>query len=223
MNRNEKIPEYFNKLNSDDQKEYFKLRDYIRNNFRRKNINDCLEIILSKIKTFVFKNETDKNTRMLVCGVAWIRNGLGIYSTQLSILISISKSLLNKGFTSNGYLTTKMDDEQAADLMKLFPAQMSNCKESRNWTIRCQKLKNQRNENNNTKMPLEKMINSSHEKLLNEQTDFFFSNSTEYESKEKSEEINNNLISSNKKNEFSESDSYELSDYNLEYLDDNSF
>lgn len=152
---NEQIPKHFEQLSYEDQKEYFELKKEISNINRefKRNLKECFNIILDKINKFINKNDKDCNKRMLVCGIAWLENGIGICMAQLSTLILRCKSTLNLGFKIIGYENVKTEPSHAAELMKIFPDQMKNSVESRKWTIRC------KNENyNGIKHPNKKII-----------------------------------------------------------------
>lgn len=74
---------------------------------------------------------------MLVCGIAYLHNGIGICMSQFTKLVLRCKSTVNIGFKSAGYEIVKTNMYQAAELMKMFPSQMKNSQESRKWAIRC--------------------------------------------------------------------------------------
>lgn len=131
-----KNPKCFEQLSKEDQFEYLKLRDHINKNYIHKSSKNNFKDILLKIRLFTERKIEDRNKRMFVCGIAFLNQDIGIYSSQLSILLAVSKSSINKGFKALGFDTIQANNTHAAELTRLFPEQKNNIKEARNWTIR---------------------------------------------------------------------------------------
>lgn len=135
----DELPRFFELLSESDKEEYHQLRKSLNSpnckNRRNKSIQTFREIITS-IKTFVIKGDSEDKNRSLVCGTIWLNEGIAINTHQLRLLMSKCKSSINGSFQAMGYETIPTGADSAGELISLYPFMKNNFMELRQWTVR---------------------------------------------------------------------------------------
>ncbi|OHT09611.1 hypothetical protein TRFO_21404 [Tritrichomonas foetus] len=135
----EVVPEFFNLLSQDDQRQYHELRQTVGSPDNRYNRNKRLETfneILDAIRQFCQRGDGEDWRRYLVCGVCWLGCDIAINTRQLRILILKSKSTINGALAKMGYTTIPIKSHDPTELVENIPFLKSHPQELRQWTTR---------------------------------------------------------------------------------------
>ncbi|OHT03036.1 hypothetical protein TRFO_29647 [Tritrichomonas foetus] len=133
------LPKFFSLLCPLDQEQYEELQSYLsskkcRNN-RNKRVKKFSEM-LSMIKDFCIRGETNDCDRCMVCGVCWLKNAIAINNRQLSLLIEKCKSSINGSLQRMGYIPLTTKSEIVNELYERIPILKGNFVELREWSLR---------------------------------------------------------------------------------------
>ncbi|EAX91627.1 hypothetical protein TVAG_307030 [Trichomonas vaginalis G3] len=135
----DKLPRFFEILSETDKEAYHQLRKALNSpnckNRRNKSIQTFREIITS-IKNYVIRGDSEDKNRSLVCGTIWLHEGIAINTHQLRLLMSKCKSSINGSFQAMGYETIPTGADSAGELINLYPFMKNNFMELRQWTVR---------------------------------------------------------------------------------------
>ena len=137
-NKQQKIPDYIDQLNSNDKEEYMKLADRLsRPDWRNKRDHSAEKFkeMLQLVKTFAVRGNNEDASRCLACGIIWLSSALAINIQQLMKLTSKSKSSLNNSFSDLGYGSVPAHSESMKELLTKFPF-MNSYAILRQWSIR---------------------------------------------------------------------------------------
>ncbi|EAY15048.1 hypothetical protein TVAG_019480 [Trichomonas vaginalis G3] len=104
-------------------------------NQRNRRIATFTEAI-EAVRVFAVRGDQYDRIRCLVCGIAWLPEGLAINTHQLKLLISRCKSSINGSFQKLGF-TEKLRRLAAANaLISVYPFLNENTSELRKWSVR---------------------------------------------------------------------------------------
>lgn len=104
-------------------------------NQRNRRIATFTEAI-EAVRVFAIRGDQYDRFRCLVCGIAWLPEGLAINTHQLKLLISRCKSSINGSFQKLGF-TEKLGRLAAANaLISVYPFLNENTSELRKWSVR---------------------------------------------------------------------------------------
>lgn len=104
-------------------------------NIRNKRVENFTEII-DIIKRYCIRGQPDDWRRCLVCGVAWLHEGIAINTRQLRLLIFKCKSSINGSLHKMGFTVNIGRTEAANALVMAIPILKDNTNELRQWTVR---------------------------------------------------------------------------------------
>lgn len=135
------IPEFFELLSQDDQRQYQELQSKVGAPENRYNRNKRLQTfneILDEIRFFCQRNDSDDWRRYLVCGVCWVglNREIAINTRQLRLLIIKSKSTINGALAKMGYATVPVKTHDPTEVIEMIPFLKTHPQELRQWTIR---------------------------------------------------------------------------------------
>lgn len=134
----ESTPMFLNLLSTEDQKAYKDLQSILAAKDHRYNRNKRIvtfQDMLSQIKEFCVRGDSNDWKRYLVCGICWINNDIAINTRQLRILLGKSKSTINGAFSKMGYETLPFKNNDN-HLEEIIPFLKGNFSEARQWTVR---------------------------------------------------------------------------------------
>jgi hypothetical protein len=103
---------------------------------RRKERVVTFSEALDAIKGFVVRNDKNDAIRALLCGMAWLPEGLGVNIHQLRHLLPKCKSSINGSLQKIGYATTLRRGECCASISRAFPCLRGHTAELRKWSVR---------------------------------------------------------------------------------------
>ncbi|EAY23140.1 hypothetical protein TVAG_183770 [Trichomonas vaginalis G3] len=132
-------PKFIELLSETDKKEYNNLRSTLSSNAVRNRRGKRLEAfseVLTAIKNFCIKGDSDDWKRCLVCGVCWLPEGIAINNRQFQVLIDKCKSSINGSLQKMGYGTIQSRQESIKLLSEHIPFLATNYQEAREWSVR---------------------------------------------------------------------------------------
>jgi hypothetical protein len=133
------LPSYWTLLDDTDKIAYATMREALSSSackHRRHHAAQINQDILSTIRNFVMRNDTDDWKRALVCGICWLNGDIAINTRQLRLLLSKCKSSINSMFQTLGYVSVPTTSDFGTALAAAFPVIKDNFGELRQWTIR---------------------------------------------------------------------------------------
>jgi hypothetical protein len=132
-------PSSWHILNQADRMKYRQLQllmDTLTFRTNRKQVSMKFQVILSQIKQFAIRCDSDDWKRCFVCGIVWLDGAVAVNTRQLCVLVGKCKSSINAGFQAVGLANSVMSPSQALGLVQIFPFLALNSNEIRQWTIR---------------------------------------------------------------------------------------
>lgn len=98
--------------------------------------NQTFEYILSVIRKYAERGDSDDWKRCLVCGICWLDDGLAINTRQLTLLLSKCKSSINGSLQKIGYRANTTQIDFCRNLVPKIPFLRQQTNELRQWSIR---------------------------------------------------------------------------------------
>jgi hypothetical protein len=132
-------PPHFGLMNPEDQETYKVLQEKLLQaaEGRTRGLRVCrLYDELEEIRLFAQRGDDDDWRRCCVCGVCFLRCGIGINSHQLRYLINRCKSSINGAFKLMGYVVISARGDTNPELVDALPNLRGNTHELRQWSVR---------------------------------------------------------------------------------------
>jgi hypothetical protein len=133
------LPRHWRLLTDDDKRDYAKLREVIRPltlRTSRAYLATNFTRIMNHIREYSIHHDAGDWRRCLICGIAWLDDGIAISTRQLKLLVGKCRSSVNAGFESIGYRPVPMSPQLVEQLMATLPCLVRMGNEVRQWTIR---------------------------------------------------------------------------------------
>lgn len=132
-------PLYWWLLNSNDLHQYTVLRVALTSseskNQRNRRIATFTEAV-EAVRAFAIRGDTLDKVRCLVCGIAWLPEGIAINTHQLKLLISRCKSSINGSLQKLGFTENLGRTAAANAITAAYPFLKENISELRKWSVR---------------------------------------------------------------------------------------
>ena len=132
-------PLYWWLLNSSDLHQYTCLRIALTSsetkNQRNKRIATFTEAV-EAVRAFAVRGDMYDKVRCLVCGIAWLPEGIAINTHQLKLLISRCKSSINGSLQKLGFTENLGRTAAANAIIAAYPFLKENQSELRKWSVR---------------------------------------------------------------------------------------
>jgi hypothetical protein len=132
-------PLYFSLVTDADRRAYHELKSsFARLNSRRSRSHQATAFaeIVSKIRQYAIRGDSDDPKRSLVCGLVWLSDSMAFNTRQLCKLVGKCKSSINSGLQAIGSGPITMTPGHVRQLIELFPFMRGLGGEMRQWTIR---------------------------------------------------------------------------------------
>lgn len=133
------MPKFWGILSDSDRALYGLMRVTMASPNHKNQRNRRIETFsdsLAIIKGFSMRGDDHDWRRCLVCGVAWLPEGLAINTHQLRLLVFKCKSSINGSLQKMGYASSLGRTETTNAMIRAFPALKNNTSELRQWTVR---------------------------------------------------------------------------------------
>jgi hypothetical protein len=134
-----KTPPFFDLLSPSDQEEYYKLRALVSSESCRHNRHhrlDTFSDVLSSIRSYCERGDSNDGLRALVCGVCHLSDSIAVNVRRLRILVEKCKSSINGSFQRMGFLPFIGKTEALDRLTEKMPQIKGNYNELREWSYR---------------------------------------------------------------------------------------
>ena len=119
-------------LPEDDQNEYYNMKQWFNNFFRKHSQKYSLSDICQIIKQFCIKNDEFDQIRCRLCGICWYKNEIGIHYIRFRNLTGQSKSNINYYFNENGY-ESAIKLKKSTQIRQIYDFLKISHRESRQW------------------------------------------------------------------------------------------
>ena len=135
----DKTPEYWNLLTDKDKERYCALKlaftpgELISSRIAS---NETFMQILSIIRQYAERGDSDDWKRFLVCGICWLDDGIAINTRQLTLLLSKCKSTINGSLQKIGYKASTTYIDCSKTLFPKIPFLREQTDDLRKWSIR---------------------------------------------------------------------------------------
>lgn len=134
-----KTPEYWHLLTEKDKERYCALKlAFTPGELLSSRIasNQTFVQILTIIRQYAERGDSDDWKRFLVCGICWLDDGIAINTRQLTLLLSKCKSSINGSFQKIGYKANTTYTESGKTLFPKIPFLRQQTDDLRKWSIR---------------------------------------------------------------------------------------
>ena len=136
---NSQAPQFWWMINNADKYQYTCLKLAIASNCTKNQRNKRIETfseVMEAIKTFAIRGDQEDKIRCLVCGIAWLPEGIAINTHQLKKLVSKCKSSINGSLQKMGFIVNLGRTEAANAVTNNFTFLKDNNTELRKWSVR---------------------------------------------------------------------------------------
>ncbi|OHT11656.1 hypothetical protein TRFO_03864 [Tritrichomonas foetus] len=133
------IPAHWEFLNDDDKAEYIAITTRFHEEIAKSKRGERIEVFVNRLKTirdYINRDVNDQWKRILVCGIMFLNNALGINIQQLRLMMGKCKSSINGSLQQLGYMAKPSTHEIDQEITKKVPLLKDDHFELKKWTIR---------------------------------------------------------------------------------------
>lgn len=139
------FPAHWEFLNESDKSEYIAIRTRFHDEIAKSKRGERIDVFVARLKIirdYIEKEPNDQWKRIIVCGIMFLNDALGINIQQLRILMGKCKSSINGSLQQLGYIAKPPTHDIDQEITKKVPMLKDDHFQLKKWTIRFGKLPN---------------------------------------------------------------------------------
>lgn len=133
------LPAHWEFLSEEDKSEYIGIRNRFHDEIAKSKRGERIDIFITRLKIirdFIEKEPNDQWKRIVVCGIMFLNDALGINIQQLRILMGKCKSSINGSLQQLGYIAKPLTHDIDQEITKKVPLLKEDHFQLKKWTIR---------------------------------------------------------------------------------------
>lgn len=132
-------PAHWEFLSEEDKSEYIGIRNKFHDEIAKSKRGERIDIFITRLKiirNFIEREPNDQWKRIIVCGIMFLNDALGINIQQLRVLMGKCKSSINGSLQQLGYIAKPLTHDIDQEITKKVPLLKEDHFQLKKWTIR---------------------------------------------------------------------------------------